>query len=132
MAKRELDPCGESFDIEQVVIKHGAHGGEFRGECCIIEWSNRAAVCLPSLRERYGDPGYFGDDHPSISRVIRGFCISFNDGLPDDETRTRLLRPYITKVLGTATGPRTKRPVPGSPRIGSCASPRRSGSTSAA
>jgi hypothetical protein len=43
------------------------------------------------------------DDHKSISRVIRSFSIGLNDGIKDDELRTRLLRPYITKILGTAT-----------------------------
>jgi hypothetical protein len=43
-ATTQQDPCGDSFNIDDVVIKHGAHGPSFRGECCIIEWSNRAAA----------------------------------------------------------------------------------------
>lgn len=98
---REVDPCA-GIDFDSVVLKNGAHGDTFTGECCVIEWSNRAAACVPELRERYG-VAQFSDDHPSISRTIRSFAISFNDALPDDETRTRLLRPYITKILGTRT-----------------------------
>ncbi|HKW09723.1 MAG TPA: hypothetical protein VJO33_05040, partial [Gemmatimonadaceae bacterium] len=99
---RAIGDCA-GIDFTQVDISHGSHGPTFFGECCVVEWANRAAVCVPELREKFGDPGRFGDDHPSISRVIRSFCISFNDGLPDDESRNRLLRPYITRILGTRT-----------------------------
>ena len=89
-----VDPSGDRKAIR---------GGGFNGECCLVELSNRAAACVPYYRKKYGAPDTFADDHPSISRVVRSFCISFNDGIQNDETRTRLLRPYATKILGTAT-----------------------------
>lgn len=95
MTTRTIPDCA-GIDFSQVPILHGSHGSHFGGECCVVEWANRAAVCVPELRDRYGDPGYFADDHPSISRVVRLFCIGLNDGIKDDERRTQLLRPYIT------------------------------------
>ena len=93
--------CG-GFNLSALVLKHGKHGTTYHGECCVIEASNRVAACIPEFRDRFR-AAPFSDDHPSISRVIRSFLSSWNDGLPTDADRTRLLLPYATRVLGTAT-----------------------------
>jgi hypothetical protein len=107
-----IKPCGE-IDLAAIRISHGAHGGTFQGACCVIEYSNLLATCNVELRERFGKPDKFADDHPSISRVIRRLCIALNDRwlnsdggpkgwwAPDDGEA--LLRPYAERVLGTAT-----------------------------
>ncbi len=41
-------------------------------------------------------------DHPEcVSPVIGGFMRSWNDGLPNDADRTRLLLPLIPKIINT-------------------------------
>ena len=93
--------CG-GFNLSALSLKDGAHGGEFCGEACMVEMANRAAACIPALREKYGAHD-FTDNHPSISPVIRSFCVAFNDGLRSDEERDRLLKPFVTRILGTKT-----------------------------
>jgi hypothetical protein len=91
-------------DIDVLLLKSGSHPGDFHGECCLVEYSNRLTVCKVDLREKYGAAEKFDDDHPSISRVVRAFAIGFNDGLGnDDARRTLLLKPYAAKILGTKT-----------------------------
>jgi hypothetical protein len=95
------NPCTD-FNLDALMLKDGAHGCEFGGEACILEYANVLAACRPELREKFGAVD-FTDDHPSVSRVIRSFCISFNDGIKDDQRRTDLLKPYAVKILGTKT-----------------------------
>ena len=41
-------------------------------------------------------------DHPKCAcPVIAAFMRAWNDGLPSDDERTRLLRPWITRLVGT-------------------------------
>jgi hypothetical protein len=43
-------------------------------------------------------------DHPTCAcPIIRAFIIRWNDDLPDDESRTRLLKPLVKKIVGTRT-----------------------------
>ncbi len=99
-------PCSDlNLDLSQVTLQRGAHGKEFHGQACLVEWACVAASCDPVLREKF-KPAPFSDDHPSICRVVRAFCTSWNDSLPDDETRTRILRPFIPRILGTERGKR--------------------------
>jgi hypothetical protein len=102
MTTPTTDPCSE-FNFDAMLLKHGAHGPSFTGEACLVECSNRLTVCVPELREKFGAAKSFGDDHPSISRVIRSFAIGLNDGIKDDQKRTDLLKPYAVKILGTKT-----------------------------
>jgi hypothetical protein len=41
------------------------------------------------------------DSPPCVCPVIGAFLRSWNDSLPDDETRTRLLLPLVKKIVGT-------------------------------
>jgi hypothetical protein len=104
--------CDE-FNLDAILLKSGGHGDEFSGECCMVEAANRAALCIPELRTKFGAPEDFEADHPSISPVIRGFCINWNDSIRDDETRTRLLKPYVTRILGTKPQRPTNSPAVG-------------------
>jgi hypothetical protein len=98
---RTDEDCG-GFDLSAILLKSGGHSANgYHGECCMVEASNRAAACIPALRDKYGAPAKFEADHPSICPVISSFCISYNDGLRSDEERTRLLKPYVTRILGT-------------------------------
>jgi hypothetical protein len=93
-------PCTD-FDLDKVVLLGGGHGDVYHGECCFVEAANVAAACIPELREKYGAAPFMAD-HPSISPVIRGFSISWNDGM-NEEDRNRILKPRITQILGTKT-----------------------------
>jgi hypothetical protein len=99
-------PCGDS-DILALPLSAGAHGSEFHGETCLVEKSNRIAFCIPAFREQFGAPDRFNDDHPSISRVVRGMAIGLND-IPDAawggaEGRTAALDRFSVAILGTKT-----------------------------
>jgi hypothetical protein len=77
--------------LERVtVLKAGSHSppnGDFAA--CVMEAVSYIA----------GEPW---SDHPAcVSPVITAFMISWNDGLPNDEERTRLLAPLIPKLIGT-------------------------------
>ena len=71
-------------------LAKGAHkppNGEF--EACVME----AAAWVA------GEPW---SDHPKCAcPVITAFMIVWNDGLPNDAERTRLLLPLIPKIVGT-------------------------------
>lgn len=99
---RQRDDCPDSFDLTTITLLKGPHGECFVGEACLVEWSNRAAACVPKLRKKYGAEK-FSDDHPSISRVVRAYGIALNDAMSDEERQT--LKPYVTRILGTNTGP---------------------------
>jgi hypothetical protein len=99
-------PCGDS-DVLALPLSAGAHGREFHGEFCLVEKSNRLAFCIPAFREQFGAPERFTDDHPSISRVVRGMAIGLND-IPDAawggaEGRTAALDRFSVAILGTKT-----------------------------
>lgn len=98
--KDQLRPECESFDIDTITLSRGQHFEDI-GEYCAVELANKAASCIPELRAKYGGAD-FDDDHPSISPVIRAFVMELNDKLPD-EVRTRLLKPFVLKILGTNT-----------------------------
>jgi hypothetical protein len=79
-------PWLETFQLER-----GSHSPD--GKACIME----AAAYIS------GEPW---SDHPEcVSPVIGTFLRNWNDALPDED-RDRLLRPYITRVIGTNTGKR--------------------------
>jgi hypothetical protein len=83
-----------TIDLDKIVIRHGSHGtSQPRSEdaqACVMEW-----VCILAGEERV-------TDHPACAcPVISAFMIRWNDRLPDDQTRTRLLRPLIPHLLNT-------------------------------
>ena len=102
--ERTMTNATIEFSLDTVILRSGSHGDQFRGDCCILEASNVATMCIPALRDRFGRASQFMDDHPSVSRVVRQMAIGLNDLKWDsDEERTAALRPYITKILGTNT-----------------------------
>ena len=69
-------------------LKHGGHKGPFDG-ACVME-----AVAYIA-----GEPW---SDHPQcVSPVIGAFLRSWNDSLPSDADRDRLLKPLIPKIINT-------------------------------
>jgi hypothetical protein len=99
--------CGETeSQLLALPLKHGSHGEQFHGECCLVEKSNRLAYCVPIFGKRYGKPKTFNDDHPSISRVVRAMAIGLNDMTWDsDDARTTALDRFAIAILGTKTTP---------------------------
>ena len=77
------------IDLDALFLASGGHSSPEDG-MCIMEATAYFA------REPFSD-------HPKcVSRVIASFCRSWNDSL-NDADRNRLLKPYVTKVIGTAT-----------------------------
>ena len=69
-------------------IGHGAHFSLDDG-LCVME-----AVAYVA-----GEPW---SDHPTCACPVLGaFMRAWNDGLPTDEDRTRLLRPWVERLVGT-------------------------------
>ena len=81
------------------VLKAGSHSppnGELTA--CVME-----AVAYVA-----GEPW---SDHPACaSSVITAFMIAWNDGLPNDIERTRLLAPLIPTLIGTRGVKDTREP----------------------
>jgi hypothetical protein len=85
--RAKLDPN----DLPLLTIAEGCHKDRSNGLCMmeIVAWV---------AGEKHSDsPG-------CVSPIIASFLRTWNDALPDDESRTRLLAPLVTKVIGTATG----------------------------
>ena len=78
------------IDLDSIVFAAGGHRSIEDG-ACIMEMVSYLA----------GEP--WSDAPQCVAPSIRSFCMGWNDALPDAE-RTRLLRPYLTKVIGTNTG----------------------------
>ena len=73
--------------IASLSLKQGAHSPD--STFCVME-----AVAFVA-----GEPW---SDHPQcVSPVIAAFLRSWNDALPDDAARDRLLKPMIPKLVGT-------------------------------
>jgi hypothetical protein len=81
-----------ALDLDSIVLDHGTHATPDDG-MCVME-----AAALYASED-------FTDAPECVSPVIRAFCIAWNDAIPDAETRTRLLRPFIPQVIGTNIGP---------------------------
>src|SRR5258708_4095876 len=76
--------------LEGLVLKSGGHSAPDKGMCVIEAFAFVRGIPHP-------------DQPPCVSPIIAGFLRSWNDALPDDETRTRLLVPLIPDLLDTAT-----------------------------
>jgi len=78
-----------TIDLTNIVLKQGSHAYRGQGMCAM-----EAAAYVAGEKH---------SDHPAcVSPVIGAFMRSWNDSLPDDESRTRLLLPLIPKILNTA------------------------------
>jgi len=67
--------------------KHEPPNGDFRA--CILEAASYIA----------NEP--WSDQPQCVCPTIRNFMVSWNDSLPRDEDRDRLLKPLLTKIVGT-------------------------------
>ena len=82
-------------DLDAIVLRSGGHAARSDGLCFM-----EAAAWFA------GRPH---TDRPEcVSPVLGAFGRAFNDGLPDDDSRTRLLKPFIPRVVGTAADPDTE------------------------
>jgi hypothetical protein len=74
---------------ETAVIAHGSHDS-FDGGACALEWVSYLTAQPHS-------------DAPSgVSPTLRAFVLSWNDALPNDAERDRLLRGVIPKLIDSA------------------------------
>lgn len=79
--------------LDQLDIKAGSHSAPPNGkpEGCIMELASWVA----------GEP--WSDRPECASPIITSFLIRWNDRLPSDEARNRLLKPLLLDVVGTRT-----------------------------
>ena len=78
--------------LDGITLKGGGHGDRQAGVCLL-----EAAAWVA------GEPH---SDHPvCVCPVMAAFGRSWNDALPDDETRTRLLKPVVSLLIGTKSTP---------------------------
>ena len=82
----------DTSKLEKIVaLQHGAHDASSE-QMCVMEAVSWVA----------GEPW---SDHPQcVCPVIGAFMRSWNDSLPTDEDRTRLLKPLIPKLINTRGG----------------------------
>ena len=74
--------------LEGIILKSGSHGSRESGVCA-----------MEALAWVAGEPH---SDHPACAcPVIGAFMRNWNDTLPDDQTRTRLLRPLLPLLIGS-------------------------------
>jgi hypothetical protein len=78
--------------VNDLVITHGSHTTREDGMCAM-----EAVAWLA------GEP--HSDKPICTCPVIGGVVIGWNDSITDDETRTRLLRPLLLKLIGTRVQP---------------------------
>ena len=70
-------------------LGHGSHTANDDGQCCVME-----AVAWVTHKD-------WTDHPPCVCPVIGAFMRSWNDGLPDDEVRGRLLLPLVPALVST-------------------------------
>jgi hypothetical protein len=74
--------------LEGIVLKAGGHDSRVDGVCA-----------MEALAWVAGEP--HSDKPQCACPIIASFMRAWNDGLPDDDTRTRLLRPLLPLLLNT-------------------------------
>ena len=78
--------------LDTLCLKSGSHTSLDQGSC-VME-----AVAYVA-----GEPWA---DHPRCAcPVLTSFMIAWNDALPDDATRDRLLKPYVLRLIDTRSTP---------------------------
>jgi hypothetical protein len=78
--------------LESGTIKYGSHGSFARGACAL-----EFAAYLAGEEH--------SDEPECVCPVLRAFVISWNDALPTDEDRNRLLKPLIPQLIDTRSTP---------------------------
>ena len=76
-------------------LKRGSHSDRQNGVCAL-----EAAAWLAGEEH--------SDKPQCVCSVIAAFVISWNDALPTDEDRNRLLKPLIPRLIGTASAPEVR------------------------
>jgi hypothetical protein len=76
-------------DFGRLSLKHGAHR-DFEQGMCAME-----AAAYIANEPHSASPA-------CVCSVLTSFMVGWNDGLPSDEDRDRLLKPLIPRLLGTA------------------------------
>jgi hypothetical protein len=82
--------------LADITLEYGSHGSRKAGMCAM-----EAVAFLAN--EPHSDAPKCAC--PVVASLIR----RFNDRLPDDETRTRLLRPLLVKLVGSRSTPEVER-----------------------
>jgi hypothetical protein len=75
--------------LKPISLKHGSHSSPEDGMCA-----------LEAIAYVAEEP--FGDHPACVCPVIAAFLRSWNDGMPTDDDRDRLLKPLLPLVIGTA------------------------------
>jgi hypothetical protein len=92
MARQATETVPLADRLAQVMgwsLKSGNHSENLDGELCVME-----AVAYVA--------GESWADHPQCTcPIITDFLIAWNDGLPNDAERDRLLKPLIPRLVGT-------------------------------
>jgi hypothetical protein len=81
-----------SLSLDTVILEHGSHNHRDAGVCA-----------LEMVAFLAGEP--HSDRPHCTSPVLAAFVRAWNDNLPDDETRTRLLKPFLLRLIGTVGSP---------------------------
>lgn len=89
-----------------IIISYGKHD-HAGGERCLLEWCDLLDRQRRGIEVRPSD--VLSDKPDCVCPVIRDFGIAWNDALPNDAERTRLLGKYVDPanplLLGTNRGP---------------------------
>jgi len=79
-----------SIDLDAITLRHGAHPTRDDGMCA-----------LEAVAWLAGEPH---SDHPQcVCPVVAAFGRAWNDALPSDDDRDRLLKPLLPAMIGTAS-----------------------------
>jgi hypothetical protein len=78
-----------TVDLTAIVLRRGAHGSRGAG-MCVME----AVAYVAGAKH--------SDRPPCASQALGDFLRAWNDDLPNDDTRTRLLRPLVPRIVDTA------------------------------
>ena len=78
--------------LESVTLKSGSHASRDEG------------VCAMELVAWMADEPH-SDSPACTSPVLAAFVRAWNDVIPDDDTRTRLLKPILPRLIGTVGSP---------------------------
>ena len=89
-----MTPLVQDYEslLAKIRLQKGAHVDRSNG-LCVME-----AVAYVA-----GEP--HSDRPPCASKVITAFLVNWNDSLPTDEDRDRLLGPLVPLIVDTAAGP---------------------------
>lgn len=81
-----------TLSLDTVVLTKGSHVTRDAGVCAMEMVAYLAG-------EKHSD------SPACTSPVLAAFVRAWNDAIPDDETRTRLLKPILPRLIGTAASP---------------------------